>query len=189
MKEFINLINTYNALLMVIFTFLSALATIIIALLTYSNLKEFKETRIEENRAYIVFYVVPSSSKIFHNLILKNFGKSAGKVLSLKIDPPLDYQKSSSLNDFNKPLFFESSNIYLAPNQFITSAFDFRNYPDKIFNITIEYESLGRVFKESYQIDYSFVQNTISASPSIKDIPKGLQHINESIQELIDIFR
>ncbi|SKB01178.1 hypothetical protein SAMN05443428_1548 [Caloramator quimbayensis] len=189
MKDFINLINTYNALLMVIFTFLSALATIIIAWLTYSNLKEFKETRIEENRAYIVFYIVPSSSKAFHNLVLKNFGKSAGKVLSLKIDPQLDYQKSCSLSGFDNPLFFESNKIYLAPNQFVTSVFDFRNYPDRIFNVIIEYESLGRTFKESYQIDYSFALNTFSASPTINDIPKGLQYINESIQELIDTLR
>ncbi|WP_163222159.1 hypothetical protein [Clostridium sporogenes] len=186
MKNIIEFINTYNGFLMVIATILSSAATTITAYLAYSNLKEFKETRIDESRAYIVFYITHHRNRACHSLVLKNFGKSAGKVISIKINPELDYNKSKL--KLNKPLFLKSTNIYLAPNQAIFSAFDFTNYPDKVFDISIEYESLGKIFKENYQIDYSFNGSILTSTPSIKDVPSGLKAINQSIEELNEIF-
>ncbi|MCY6372418.1 hypothetical protein [Clostridium ganghwense] len=180
-------LQKYNVVLMLIATGLSALATVIVAILSYINFKEFKNTRIDESRAYIVFYIEKTSNNIVHELIIKNFGKTAGKLIKINIEPKLDYSKCVTSLDL--PLLTESQNIYLAPNQSISSAFDFRNYPDKNFKISLEYETLGKVFKESYDIDYSYRNTIVTASPSIKNTDDALKAIVESIQELTQRLR
>lgn len=183
----LNFFNTYKDLFTILISLVSAIVSIIVAVLTYKNLRELRNTRTEESRAYIVFYIEKYSNKLFHDLVIKNFGKSAGKLISLELDPPLSYKKSST--NLNIPLLTECKNIYLAPNQSISSVFDFKNYPDKVFNITIKYETLGKLYSENYQIDYSFRDAVLSTKPTIKTELDALDSIRKNIEQLSETLR
>lgn len=77
---------------------------------TYQNLKEMKKQLaeqknqyFEQNRGNLVFYISKNRESIIHSLIIKNFGNSPAKLISLKITPDLDWGKSgeTGLKDFN----------------------------------------------------------------------------------------
>lgn len=163
---------------------ISTLTSIIVAIFTYKNLKELKLARIEESRANILFYIDKHRGSLFHNLIVKNFGKSGGKVINISTSPKIDITKSG-ITGLDKTIT-DFKNIYLAPGQFIKSAFDFRNYPDKHFSVTISYESMNKVYTENYEINLDYSDKVLTESPSIRSEIDGLKYINESIKNLSD---
>ena len=117
----------------------------------------------------------------------KNFGNSPAKLISLKITPDLDWGKSgeTGLKDFN---ITNIKNVFLAPQQHISSAFDFRSYPNKSFDIEICYETCGKMITENYSIDIDFIGNLLTMEPEIKDELSALKNINKSITALSDKF-
>ena len=177
-----------------ILSLMAFIGSVIAIYFTYQNLKEMKkqlaeqkEQYFEQNRGSLIFYISKSSTSIFHSLIIKNFGNSSAKLLSLKITPDLDWAKTreSNLNKFNVS---NLKNIFLAPQQHISSEFDFRSYPEKKFDIEICYETCGKILSEQYSIDIDFIGNLITAELNIKDELSALKNINKSITALSDKF-
>lgn len=162
---------------------IATITSIIVAVLTYKNLKEFKLSRIEESRAYIVFYIDKKKSEDIHSLIIKNFGKSGGKLIDISITPKLDITKISP--DYDSTVA-DIKNIFLAPGQYIKSNFDFRYYPDKKFSVIVNYECMGKVYAESYIIDLSYARSVLNPKQEYKNELDVLAHINKSIQEISD---
>ena len=89
------------------------------------------------------------------------------------------------LKDFN---ITNIKNVFLAPQQHISSAFDFRSYPNKSFDIEICYETCGKMITENYSIDIDFIGNLLTMEPEIKDELSALKNINKSITALSDKF-
>lgn len=121
---------------------------------TYQNLKEMKKQLaeqknqyFEQNRGNLVFYISKNDVSAFHSLIIKNFGNSPAKLISLKITPDLDWSKAgqSNMDEFK---ITNLKNVFLAPQQHISSGFDFSTYPDKVFDIGISYETCGKLITE-----------------------------------------
>lgn len=139
-------------------------------------------TNFENTRAKIIFYIdyIRSTDKFY--LTIKNFGNSIGKLNYIKISPNLNYNKVKGYNN-KHTLLTDSKNIILAPNQKISSWFSFRNYPDKIFDIEIQYETLNKrlfrkkhkVYTEQYKIDLSFINNVESLSHYAIDCENEIQ--------------
>lgn len=154
---------------------------------TYKNLKEIKNQFFEQNRGNAIFYIDKIHRGEAYTLVLKNYGHSPVKILSISIDPEIDWAKSN-LSVPSKCNFSNCKNVFIAPQRFISSDFIFRNYPDETFKITLEYETCGKIFKETYDIDLSFTHNLIETKQSPKNEIRALQHINESIQQLSDRF-
>lgn len=96
------------------------------------QLAEQKNQYFEQNRGNLVFYISKNGICEFHSLIIKNFGNSPAKLVSLKITPDLDWTKAgqANMNEFN---ITNLKNVFLVPQQHISSGFDFRTYPDKVF--------------------------------------------------------
>lgn len=165
----------------------SVLIAAIVAILTYKNLREMRKQFFEQNRGRLVFYIDNVRTGLFKVLVIKNFGNSPAKLLSLCITPDLDWRKSdpTSSSDFNISNF---KDVFLAPGQHVSSAFDFENYPDKIFNIELTYETCGKTFSESYVIDLHFSHIALSYRPETKDELNALEEINDSIQQLSQRF-
>ena len=114
----------------IVVSFLALVASIIAVILTYKNLSEMKKQLneqqkqyFEQNRGNLIFYVQKIVTSITHDLIIKNFGNSPAKLLSLKITPDLDWKKAgqSDIDDFN---ISKLNNIFLAPQQHIGTVFD-----------------------------------------------------------------
>ena len=170
------------------------IGSVIAIYFTYQNLREMKnqlseqkDQYFEQNRGNLVFYISKNEVSAFHSLIIKNFGNSPAKLLSLKIYPALDWDKAgqSELGNFN---ISNLQNIFLAPQQHISSGFDFRSYPDKKFDVEICYETCGKTIIENYSIDIDFIGNLITMEPQIKDDLSALKNIYKAITSLSDKF-
>lgn len=130
------------------FTFIGIIVSIAIAI---STLKQNNKIIKESNRAQINFYIDYNPTCNMYFIIIKNFGNSIGKLISLDITPKLDWNKTNFKQDLT-PLT-EATNILLAPNQKVSSWFDFKDYPDKLFKVNIKYKTLNKVYEEKYEIN------------------------------------
>ncbi|WP_170075083.1 hypothetical protein [Paraclostridium dentum] len=162
----------------------SSITAIISIIISVATLRHSKKISLESNRANIVFFFHKNKSEIPHRLVLKNFGKSSGKLLSIHISPNLSYENSNM--NTKRPLITDCSNIFLAPNQSVYSCFDFRDYPDKVFKVSIKYETMKKIYNEEYTLDLNFRESILVTKPNISDELDGLIHINDSIQTLYD---
>lgn len=169
-------------LALLIVTSLSTIASIKIAI---DTLKQNSETIKDSSRAYIIFYIDyhPQTGKYY--LVIKNFGNSIGKLKYVKIHPKL----KSSVSGVH-PLT-EATNILLAPNQKVSSWFNFKNYQDKIFEIELQYETLNTTYTEKYKINLSYIDNTnwlysCNIDDQSSDYKKVLYEINDSILNISD---
>lgn len=168
-------------LLSIISSSILSIVSVTIAILT---LKQTNKITKEANKANIVFFIDKSRTAADWTLIIKNFGKSSGKLLSLSLIPELSYAKS--IFNSGPPLLTDCKNLYLAPNQSVSSVFPFNNYPDKKFDVTITYETLGEVYTEYYTLDLGFTETIYTTSPHIDKPIDALKNINESIREVAD---
>lgn len=165
----------------VIATIFASIVSLVVAVFTYLNLKELRNTRFEESRAYITFYIDKIADRVQSILVIKNFGKTAGKLLEISIDPPL----KPTITPDVRPLT-ECKNVYLAPNQSVTSVHNFEKSDIKQFHVTITYETMGKIFKESYEIDMSYRKNVLNFSPVINDEVSALRAIQKNIQVIAE---
>ena len=165
-------------------TLISIIVSIIIAIKTLKHNSKMIEN---STRAYILFYIDyhPQTKKYY--LVIKNFGKTAGKLIKLNVSPKLNWE----LCEFKQTLtpLTESKNVLLTPNQKISSWFDFDGYPDKQFDIYIEYSCNNKIYNENYSIDLSYIDNhewlhKYSFDDTTDDYKKVLYQINNSILEL-----
>lgn len=167
---------------------LAVLVSSIAAFFTYKNLKEIRNQFFEQNLGSLVFYISKTKPGITHSLVLKNFGNSPAKLISLGIQPRLVWSKTN-IDIPNKFDVTNCKNVFLAQNQYIVSEFDFSKYPDEVFQISLEYETCGKTIKTDYSIDLRFSHYLVET----KQIPQGndttvLKAINNSIQQLSDRF-
>lgn len=177
-----------------ILSFFAFIGSIIAIIFTYKNLVEMrkqlaeqKNQYFEQNRGNLVFYIAQNQVSIMHSLIIKNFGNSPAKLIYLKITPDLDWTKAgqSGIDNCN---ITNLKNVFLAPEQHISSGFDFRNYPDKSFEVEICYETCSKQFIETYSIDLDFIDRTLTMEPQIKDEVSALKNIYKAITSLSDKF-
>lgn len=170
------------------------IGSIIAIYFTYQNLREMKkqlaeqkDQYFEQNRGNLIFYITKSNVDILHSLIIKNFGNSPAKLLSLKISPDLNWEKAgqSGIEELN---ISNVKNIFLAPQQHISSIFDFRSYPEKSFDIEINYETCGKIITEEYTIDIDYIGKLLTPGSDPENPLKALKNINESIISLSNKF-
>ena len=178
----------------VILSFVTFVGSVIAIYYTYQNLKEMrkqlneqKTQYFEHNRGNLIFYISKSDIGITHDLIIKNFGNSPAKLISLKITPDLDWSKAGQahINDFN---ITKLKNIFLAPHQHIGTVFDFRKFKEKELDIEIKYTTCGKEYTEQYKIDLNYLHKVFTLEPDIKDEFTALKYINKSITSLSDKF-
>lgn len=151
-----------------------------------------KKINFETSKAQIVFYIDYDIGQHSYYLIIKNFGKSIGKLLNITVTPKIDWSKAHFKQDMKA--LTDSKNVLLAPNQKISSWFDFNKYPDKVFDVHIEYETLGKIQVEDYQINLEYIQNIdwtfqYAFDDASNDYKKVLYEINNNIKCLSDKFR
>lgn len=186
--------STLFQFISLILSFATFIGSVVAIYYTYQNLNEMKKQLaeqknqyFEQNRGNLVFYISKNKDNILHSLIIKNFGNSPAKLISLKITPDIDWDKSGEmgLKNFN---ITNLKNVFLAPQQHISSVFNFSAYPDKSFDIEICYETCKNLITENYSIDIDFVGNLLTMEPEIKDELSALKNINKSITALSDKF-
>lgn len=151
------------------------------------QLNEQQKQYFEQNRGNLIFYVQKSAIGTTHDLIIKNFGNSPAKLMSLKISPDLDWSKigCSNISEFN---ITKLSNIFLAPQQHICTIFDFTDFDKTELAVEIHYSTCGKEFTESYNVDLNYIHKVLSVEPDIKDELSALKNINKAINFLSNKF-
>ena len=178
----------------VILSFVTFVGSVIAIYYTYQNLKEMRKQLneqkgqyFEQNRGNLIFYISKSDIGITHDLIIKNFGNSPAKLISLKITPDLDWSKAgqTGVDDFN---ITKLNNIFLAPQQHIGTLFDFTNYEETELDVEICYTTCEKQFTENYKIDLNYLHKVLRTEPKIDSELQALKYINKSINALSDKF-
>lgn len=172
--------DTLQLISILVSSFISV-CSIIIAIFT---LRQNKKINQESNRAYIVFYIDSNPRYSSYKLVLRNFGKTSGRVINIKLDPILSFDKSNY--DINFKTIADCKNIYLAPNQYIVSEFPLNKYKEDKFKVEVKYETLSKIIIESYDIDLTYTNTILYTQPEIKDNLDALGDINRSIQSISD---
>ncbi len=177
-----------------IVSLLALVASIVAVILTYKNLSEMRKQLseqqkqyFEQNRGNLIFYIQKSSIGVTHDLIIKNFGNSPAKLLSLCITPDLDWSKAghSDVDEFN---ITKLNNIFLAPQQHIGTVFDFTNFEETELDVEIRYSTCDKEFRERYKVDLNYLHKVFTLEPKIDDELSALKYINKSIEALSDKF-
>ncbi len=162
----------------------ASLFSLIAIIISVATLKQSNNAITESSRANIMFYIDTLTGGQNY-LVLKNFGNSVGKVLDIDISPNIQYSKSN--DNAKMSVITEFTNITLAPGQYIKSWFDFTDYPDKIFNVKLKYETLGKTYEENYTLNISYI-NSIDYlsvySLDVVDEKEALLKINNSLLRL-----
>ena len=153
---------------------------------TYLNLKEIKEQFYEQNRGAAVFYISNINGTSRANLVFKNYGNSPLVIKSVSCNPPISWSKTPLKEMSGIKTLVECENIFLAPQQLISSHFDFEKYPHNEFKVTLEYTTCGKSYTEDFNVDLTFDANLLNLRTSLED--KNLEVINHSIQQLSDRF-
>lgn len=163
-----------------LFSIVTSLATSIIAIvISVKTLKQSSNAIVESSRANIVFYIdTLTGGQQF--LTVKNFGNSVGEILSVNISPKLDYSNHPKMPKKHNPVLIDYKGILLAPSQCVKSWFPFSEYPDKVFDIHIEYKTLGKIYKADYPINLSYIE-------AIDYIYKTPLDVKNETSALIDI--
>ena len=178
----------------VILSFVTFVGSVIAIYYTYQNLKEMRKQLneqkgqyFEQNRGNLIFYISKSDIGITHDLIIKNFGNSPAKLISLKITPDLDWSKAgqTGVDDFN---ITKLNNIFLAPQEHIGTLFDFTNYEETELDVEICYTTCEKQFTENYKIDLNYLHKVLRTEPKIDSELQALKYINKSINALSDRF-
>ena len=190
MNNFANM--QFSDLIQIIIAIITFLGIIVSIIITIVTIRKNSMVIKEASRAQIVFYIDYNPACNMYFLIIKNFGKSIGKLLEIKTNPKIDWSIAKFSQDISA--LTEAKNIMLAPNQKVSSWFDFEDYPDRVFEVEILYESLGEKYVEKYTIDLNYIDNIDWIFPSVKDDCSSdnkavLYKINNSIRDLTDKFR
>jgi hypothetical protein len=166
----------------------SSTLSIVAIVISVKTLKQSNNAIIESSRANIVFYVdTLTGGQQF--LTLKNFGNSVGEILSVDIKPQLDYSKHPKMSNKHNPVIVDYTGILLAPNQCVKSWFPFSDYPDKKFRVHIKYKTLGKVYKNDYPIDLSYIESIdylYRTKLDVHDDLSALVNIGNTLQRILE---
>lgn len=101
-----------------------------------------------------------SNNKDYY-LIIRNYGNSSGKILSISCDIDLS---TLALEGFSSPFLF-IKDLTLSPNQGYSIVLNdkiFKTLVKETISITLEYEGLNKVYKETTILNIKYLQNNVS---------------------------
>ena len=183
--KFMNLFQMLMSLslsdkIQIISIFTSSILSIVSVCIAIATLKQTNYIARESNRANIVVYMNKNRAESWPSIFIKNFGQSPGKVLNIEINPSLENSITS------KKFITDYTDLFLAPNQSISTIVDIRNIDPKIFTINITYETLGKIYSESYTINFEYRSSVLYSYSQPKNTDDILKEINKSIREVSD---
>ena len=189
MKEMIKIFCDLSSTdkIQIIATIVTALGILVGLVISIITLKQNNKFKREESRANIVCYIEHITKTANSYIVIKNYGNSIGKVLKVTLNKDIDLNKILGITNKDYKNIFQRENYLLAPNQKITSWYDFMNNKVEEFTVTIEYETLGKRYKEDYLISPDFVHSVVYTDKNMSGLDKTesmLYKMNESLREI-----
>lgn len=170
-SDVIQLVSIGVALLLGIISIIISVASLV------QNSKIIKES----NMAQIEIFPFKVYGDIIPRIRIQNFGKTTGVIADIISNPVIPD------NAIDNPLeYFKGLSI--APNQSITMLFVCNGNPVvplKEFDVTITYKTLNKTVISTQHVNYKYLEGYNESSNDYKDSIKALNHINQSIQGLL----
>lgn len=157
-------------------------ATVIMAIIILSVLKNVKKSVHEISQPYVVLYLTKmQGDESVNYLVLENFGKRAALNITIDMNPELKVEFPKD-NPFL--LFIDHRISVLAPAQKIVSALPPGEYTERRYDCTISYEGDHKeIYTRKQVLDFSYTKQILfSVSPESK-IAKNTEKIAKIMEE------
>ena len=127
--------------------------SIVAVVISVKSLKQSEYSITQANRPYVVVYreYIQILDAVHELIVIKNFGKSGALIESITFSP----EYKDRVNGFNKNLFRNINNTFIAPNQSITTVVSIDALNDKakregITQVQVSYYDLSSKNKDKY---------------------------------------
>jgi ABC-type nickel/cobalt efflux system permease component RcnA len=181
----------------------SALATVVLAGLAYAQVRELRDTRIEQQRPHVIVDA-DHSRPPFVYVVLRNIGQGAARDISFEFSAPMESPESVD-NPFIPPVneqpYFARGLDYLAPGAEIPCLWgsmidlaDFlreRGQNDGVI-VTSRYGSLdgGQRYETRWTLNPLLMANRISARrKGIHEIAEATEEVAANVGYVVDRWR
>ena len=144
----------------------------------------------EQNRPYITFSYEEHKEGNYYYLIVRNTGVRAAYEVTIDIEPILQSYLIKEREPISQIKF-----DFIAPNQIIKYCFDYSLFrhneengaKDEKHKIDLEYKYKSRKYKETYNIDLTYLKTWIGSdiesksTKHLKDIAENIKNINTQL--------
>ena len=199
MEELFNFLNQNSGTLLVIFSAIVALSTVIYALLTFALVRETSKMRVAQTEPCIDITYKPRDEWLkLIDIAIKNIG--LGPAYDIKFDViPLtkDEITVELIKELKEKHFFSSGLNYLSPGQEISTFFtsintEFKGKMASRILIKISYKnSIDKNYLNEYMINLSELEGIIKIGqpPPLYKIAKDIEVIKDEIKHLTSGFK
>ncbi|MDD4387566.1 MAG: hypothetical protein PHD15_07455 [Clostridia bacterium] len=185
-------IETFNSIkltdkIQIISTIITTIGILVSFIISIITLKQNNKFKREESRANIVCYIEHISKSSNSYIVIKNFGNSVGKVINITMNKDIDLNKILGITSKDFKNILQRKNYLLAPNQKVSSWYNFIQHDIEDFTVTLEYETLGKIYKEDYLLSSKYVHSVVYTDKSKSGYNKEeniLNNMNESLREI-----
>lgn len=132
---------------------IGVLVSIVAIVISVKSLKQSEYSIIQANRPYVVVYreYIQILDAVHELIVIKNFGKSGAIIESITFSP----EYKDRVVGFNKNLFCNINNTFIAPNQSITTVVSTNALNDKvkrkgITKVQVSYYDLSSKNKDKF---------------------------------------
>ena len=198
MNEFLQFLNQNSGALMVIFTAVVTISTVVYAFLTARLTEETRRMRKIQTEPKIEVSLKPREEFVnIVNIYIKNIGLGPAYEITFEITIEAGDEGANELiKDFTKPNFFNTGLSYLGPGQEVLSGFSQMNkmYDKKIesaLNFKIQYKGIaGDNYEDQFRIDFSEFKGTSKlGKPNLYSIAKSFEKLQKDIGHIVSGFK
>lgn len=152
----IEFLNANQGAVMAALTAVYVIATVVIVIYNKKSIDELRKTRESESRPYLFLYLAKIPREQHYYLVLRNFGRTGGKICNAKISPGLPFLKGVADASF-------LDNTVVAPSQSIHLLVydEAKMIQETDYSVSLCYEDMaGKKFQEDYVLNLEYVYGT-----------------------------
>lgn len=163
--------------------FAMAITTVIMAIYSKKSIEEMKTSRIEANKANIVFYVELKERHL--NFVIKNIGNTMAYNVKIRSNPEFRYDKTGEVSYDS---IFKNTIPSMPPGFKINVSFNDTLYvlteeENLSYSINITFTDIfGKQTNEEFIVDFSYLKGLFPKIPN--DIDSSLHNINRNLEKI-----
>lgn len=152
----IDFLNANQGAVMAALTAVYVIATVVIVYYNKKSIDELRKTRESESRPYLFLYLAKIPREQHYYLVLRNYGKTGGKISNARVSPGLPFLKGAADASF-------LNNTVVAPEQSIhLLIYDAaKTIQETDYSVSLCYEDMaGKKYREDYVLNLEYVYST-----------------------------
>lgn len=194
----ISYLNQNSGALIVIFTAVVTLSTVVYALLTAMLVTETRRMRQAQTEPKVQVIVKPWDEWInIVHIYIRNIGLGPAYDISFDTSAEAGDEGAQELiSDFTKANFFRTGLKYLGPGQELAPGYsqmtkDFDKKVSSILVFTVHYrDAIGKRYQESFRLDFSeFLGITRIGKPHLYAIAQNLEKLQKDFNNIATGFK